>query len=163
MRLALIKIDDDGILAPVGKVSIEWVKKLALSTKIFVEYEDGEKHSKRQRKLYRMWIGDISKESGYTKEELVYEYKNRFLKPIYERDKAEYREMFEAVRKVYRAGDKVMAQSMVKFIVDKMSTLEATVKQMTEYLKQIDHEAATKHHLNLRRPKDKWIEQQFSR
>jgi hypothetical protein len=69
-------------------------------------------------------------------------YKKRFLIKIYERDDEEFSEMIKSVRSVYTAGHKKEARILEKKIVELTSTRTATVKQFTEYLKDILQDSA---------------------
>jgi hypothetical protein len=102
-----------------------------------------------QHRLLWVWNTVMGAELGESKEEIHERNKERFLVPIYERDDLEFAEMIEAVREVYRAGMKDRAQMLFKRIVKLTSTTTANVKQMTEYLDEIEKDARN---LNIQLP-----------
>lgn len=100
--------------------------------------------SVQQNALYWKWLTVIGGEIGMTKEEVHQDCKARFLVPIFTRDDPEYAEMFEAVRDVWRAGDKDGAMLLRKNIVRLTSTTHASVKQMSEMMEDIERDAISK-------------------
>jgi len=95
-----------------------------------------------QNSLMWMWHTIIGASLGETKDAVHLRYKGKFLVPIYERDDPDYAETIETVRKVYRMGGKVEARALYDAIVKLTSTTTATTAQFTEYLKDIEHDAA---------------------
>lgn len=100
--------------------------------------------SVEQNQLYWRWIGVISEEWGWSKDEVHDNLRRRFLVPIYERDDIGYAAMIHSIRKVYSKGFKEDANAMFEHIVKLTSTTNAKVKQFTEYLKDIERDLASK-------------------
>jgi hypothetical protein len=90
-----------------------------------------------------LWNTIIGAELGESKEDVHERNKRRFLVPIYERDDPEYAAMIEAVREVHRHGMKAQAETMAKKITVLTSTTKATVDQLTEFLNEIERDAAS--------------------
>jgi hypothetical protein len=108
-----------------------------------------------QNSLMWLWFTHLAGELGETKDEIHYRYKKQYLVHIYERDNPDYAAMVEAVRKVYREGDKETAEHLHDGIVKLTSTRDANVEQFTEYLTDIDRDALDKH-ISLPRPEDRY-------
>lgn len=104
--------------------------------------EHGKDRSKEQNALYWKWLTIIGNELGETKEDIHERYKDKFLVNIYERDNPEYAEMIQALRTVWQQGMKKEAVSLRQKIVALTSTTTATVKQMSEYMENIERDAA---------------------
>lgn len=115
-----------------------------------------------QNALLWSWNTIIAAELGETKEAVHERNKERFLVPIYERDNLEYAEMIEAVRRVYRSGAKHDALALKSHIVRMTSTTTATVAQFTEFLTEIERDAASLG-IVLPRPEDLYYEALGSR
>lgn len=96
-----------------------------------------------QNSLYWKWLTVIGAELGESKDELHEKYKEKWLVSIYERDNAEYAEMLQSLRAVYRQGMRVEALALRKRIVALTSTTTATVAQMSEYMQEIANHAAS--------------------
>lgn len=93
--------------------------------------------------LYWQWLTIIGNELGESKEAKHEFYKDSFLVQIYERDNLEYAEMLQTLREVYREGMRDEALSLRKKIVALTSTTDATTKQMSEYMSEIEKHAAS--------------------
>lgn len=89
------------------------------------------------------WLTVISADLGMSKDELHEVYKDRWMVSIYERDDPEFAEMIQSLRNIWTQGMKTEAVNLRKRIVALTSTTTATVKQLNEYLKNIEHEAAS--------------------
>lgn len=96
-----------------------------------------------QNALYWKWLTIIGMELGESKEEIHERMKSDYLVHIYERDDPEYSAMIHAIREVWRSGMKVEAAGLRKQIVKLTSTTTATVKQMTEYMTEVERFAAS--------------------
>ena len=94
--------------------------------------------SSEQRGLYFKWLTERANEFGSTKEDEHRECKRRFLVPIYERDDPEYRNMMESLREVEGAAYDVIFNK----IVELTSITKASVKQMSEYMTDIEKDSA---------------------
>lgn len=92
--------------------------------------------------LYWLWSTDIANESeSFSTKEDVHEYhKEKFLIHIYERDDPGYASMIDSLRGLYAKGLKHEATYLRKKIIQLTSTTDASVKQFTEYLKEIENE-----------------------
>ncbi|MDT8419373.1 MAG: hypothetical protein RQ754_02990 [Desulfuromonadales bacterium] len=118
----------------VGGLSLDSPKEVEIK-------EHKANRSVSQHRLMWVWNTVLGAELGESKEEIHERNKERFLVPIYERDDPEFAEMIEAVREVYRAGMQEKAQMLFRRIVKLTSTTTANVKQMTEYLDEIEKDA----------------------
>jgi len=101
-----------------------------------------ENRSAAQRRLQWLWCTEIANYTGDTKEAVHDRYKERFAVPIFTRDDAGYAAMVEAVKNVRRAGMVQDADSLKRKILALTSTSDFSVKQNTEYLHEIEMEAA---------------------
>ena len=119
-------------------------------------YEHKQDRSILQNSLLWLWITIIADEMGLTKEDVHNDLKKRLLVPIYERDEPGFAAMINAVRKVHTIGHKEEAAAMGKQIVKLTSTTGATVKQFTEYLKEIEKDMTGKG-IILPRPEDRYF------
>jgi hypothetical protein len=99
--------------------------------------------SAEQNALYWQWLTVIGGTLGESKEDIHERYKDKFLVNIYERDDSDYAEMVQALREVWKHGMKVEAVNLRRRIVALTSTTTANVKQMTEYMENIEHDAAS--------------------
>lgn len=97
-----------------------------------------------QNSLYWVWITIVADEWGWTKNDVHKYFIKMHLVKIYERDEEGYASMLESVRKVYKAGAKEVAKIQAAYVLDSTSTTGATVKQFTEYLKDIEKEMISK-------------------
>jgi hypothetical protein len=109
-----------------------------------------------QNSLYWMWLTLIAGELGETKDSMHHEYKKKFLVHIFERDDPEYAAMIKAVRDVYKIGMEKEASLLADQIVKLTSTTDANVKQFTEYLNDIEHDAISEKRIVLPHPEDKY-------
>jgi hypothetical protein len=95
-----------------------------------------------QNRLYRLWGNLIADELGWERNYTYRFFRKFFLIHIYERDHQGHAEALKAIREVYILGAKVPAKKMHDYIVERISTADATLKQFTEYLKQIERFSA---------------------
>jgi hypothetical protein len=91
---------------------------------------------------YWKWLTVIGADLGESKDELHNRFKEKWLVSIYERDDADFAEMLQSLRAVYRQGMKTEALALRKRIIALTSTTTATVAQMSEYMQSIEHFAA---------------------
>jgi hypothetical protein len=120
------------------------IESLPLEVAHEIEIREYKKdRSKDQNALYWKWLTVIGNELGETKEDVHERYKDKFLVHIYERDCPDYADMIQGLRAVWRHGMEKEALSLKKRVVELTSTSTATVKQMTEYLDSIEHDAAS--------------------
>ena len=94
--------------------------------------------SLEQNALYWKWLTVIGAELGMTKEETHEQMKRRFLRVIFMRDDEGFLEMILAIRKVHDD----IAEPLKREVIKLMSTTQASVKQMSEYLDDINNFAA---------------------
>lgn len=94
--------------------------------------------SQEQNKLYWKWLGLIELETGQDSESLHMEMKRRFLVPILRRDDAGFNEMVESVIELRKSGHHESADRMRSLILQMQTTTSLKVKQMTEYLNEIE-------------------------
>jgi len=98
--------------------------------------------SQQQNKLMWKWIKEIGDEIGMNTHDLHEEFKEKFLKPILERDDENFREIIFLARKAFLAGLKGLAIELNIRISRFASTTMLDTKQMTEYLESIEKHAA---------------------
>lgn len=96
--------------------------------------------SQAQNRLMRLWLTVIGNVMGQTQDEMHIQCKGLYLLPILLRDgHEETTQMHEAVKTVWNAGMKEQAITAKKNMVRHMiSTTWLSVKQMTEYLREIE-------------------------
>jgi hypothetical protein len=124
--------------------AIEIIKALPLDPKHEVSIREKVKdRSADQNALYWKWLTVIGNELGESKEDVHERYKGRYLANIYERDNPDYAALIQTIREVWRHGMKTEALNLNREIIRLTSTTTATVKQMTEYLQSIEHDAAS--------------------
>lgn len=99
--------------------------------------------SVQQNRLMWKWNSEIGNHMGLTKDETHELLKRKFAKPIFTRDNLDYANMVEAVRVVYKRGLLLEAEHLAKEIVRLTSTSDFTTDEFSEYLKDIEHFAAT--------------------
>lgn len=119
------------------------IKGLPLSPVVEVIIREYKKdRSLEQNALYWKWLTIIGADLGESKEDLHERYKGKFLVHIFERDDPDYAEMVHTLRNLYEQGFKTESVYLHKKIVSLTSTTAATVKQMSEYMDNIEHNAA---------------------
>jgi hypothetical protein len=106
-----------------------------------------------QNAVMWMFFTDIAKHNGTDKRYEYNYYKDKFLVPIYERDDKQYAAMIQTLRNLYKDGHQQDAMFLKEQIVDLTSTSRANVKQFTEFLKDIEHDAGSKQ-IPMRHPDD---------
>lgn len=111
--------------------------------------------TQEQNRLYWAWLGEIARETGADAEELHEAYKRKFLAPLLKRDDEGYRELSETLAALRKEGQHDSAEKLGLLILSKLSTSELNVKQMTEYLNEVDKHAADFHGITLTQPPDK--------
>jgi len=93
-----------------------------------------------QNAIYWKWLTVIGNDLGNTKDEQHDIYKEMFLSKIFTRDDPEYSEMMEVVSQVpVKDGGTFLR----KKIIDLTSTAQASVKQLGEYLDDVQHHATS--------------------
>lgn len=108
--------------------------------------------------LYWIWMSQISSYTGETKDEVHRRMKRTHLIPIYMEDSnSGMTETVMAVRAIHAKGMKGHAKVLTEKIIDLVSTNDASVKQFTSYLEEIEKECIG-HGINLSHPEDIWHE-----
>ena len=98
--------------------------------------------SVKQNKLYWLWITIIGNELGYTKEEMHRLCVERFLVPVFIRDKESYAAMVESVKGLRKIGYGHDADIIKTEIINLTSTTDCNTAQFAEYLTDIERDAA---------------------
>lgn len=106
-----------------------------------------------QNALYWLWVTEIGKEMGLDKDEVHTMLKGKLLVSILKRDDPDYMAMILSVEKVQQAELFKEARLLKKKIVALTSTTALNVKQMTEYLEDVEMFAA-EHNIGLPFPED---------
>jgi len=109
-----------------------------------------------QNALYWKWLTLIGLELGMTKDELHFEYKERFLLPILIANPEDYPQfsgIMDSINAVRDAGLDDKADELYKLVIRLTSTTIAKTKHMTEYLNDIESHA-TSLGIYLPRPED---------
>ncbi len=98
-----------------------------------------------QNSLYWVWIGYMSKETGYSKEEMHDEFRAKFLSKIFERAPERHPAWAETLKnlRIVYGTNKMLAINLHRQCVSGgVSTTKASVKEFTEYLNLIDRHAS---------------------
>lgn len=99
--------------------------------------------SVQQNRLMWLWNTEIANHMGLTKDEVHELLKRKFAKPIFTKNNLDYANMVEAVRNVYKQGMLLEGEHLAKEIIRLTSTSDFTTDEMAEYLKDIEHFAAS--------------------
>lgn len=100
--------------------------------------EYSENRSAKQNRLYFKWCGEIANHMGITKDDAHHMFKERYAVPIFIRDDEGYATMVQAVKSVRRQGMNQEANNMKQKIVELTSTTDFSIKQMAEYMHDIE-------------------------
>jgi len=122
--------------------AIEVIRSLELDPVHEVVIREAKKdRSASQLGLYWLWVTCIADHTGETKDDVHRRMKKRHLIPIYMDDPdSGMTETVLAVRDVHSQGMKSVAKVLENKIIDLVSTKDASVKQFTAYLEQIERE-----------------------
>ncbi|OJU86076.1 MAG: hypothetical protein BGN93_07835 [Acinetobacter sp. 39-4] len=93
--------------------------------------------SSAQNRLYWKWLTQFADHVGSTKEEQHTFFKRKFLISIFNRDDAEYAEMCTAIAAL-KKNECEEYKAIADHVIKLTSTSKASVKQMNEYLNQIE-------------------------
>lgn len=96
-----------------------------------------EERSSAQNRLYWKWMTQFADHVGSTKEEQHVFFKRKFLISIFKRDDAEYSEMCGAITAL-KQNECAEYRAIAEHVIKLTSTKKCTVKQMNEYLNQIE-------------------------
>lgn len=112
-----------------------------------------------QNALMWKWLGLIGPDLGYTKDEAHEVYKEKFLINIFLATPDKHQavsEMWLSIRQLHKEGQGQIARSLERNLAQLVSTTEASVAEMREYLTDIDHHAASLD-IRLPRPEEKGL------
>lgn len=107
-----------------------------------------------QRGLYFDWMTQIGSELGDSKEYYHDFFKAKFLINIFRRDDSDYEAAVQAVVKTRAAGLVDEADTIARQIRDMTSITNADKTQMSEYMENIKHFAATEMRIAVKQPDD---------
>ena len=117
----------------------DFTKPLEVTIKNFVKLDKEETTRSAQNRLRWLWITDIAKEMGLSKDECSQYLKVRFLLPIYVRDSQEWANTLAAIRQLKIEGLNDEAKHIHDFVTDgkRLSFIQATVGQGAEFLREV--------------------------
>lgn len=92
-----------------------------------------------QRGLYWLWVGVIGSDIGNSKEEQHFIFKEKFLLNIYLNDPDEHPEFVDLVENmlIIRKNSPNQYQTVRHFVINNTSHMDASKKNMMEYLSEI--------------------------
>ena len=98
--------------------------------------------STMQRNAFWWWVGIVSVDTGYTKDEVYYQFKEDHLVKIFRRDDPGFEAMYDPLNALFKV-DRDKAKVLVKSIINLMSITEATASQMREAMDlfQMQHQS----------------------
>jgi hypothetical protein len=114
-------------------------KPQEVTIKNFVKMDKEETTRAAQNRLRWLWITDIAKEMGLSKDECNQFLKERFLLPIFIRDSKEWANTIACIRELQGFGQWGRAEQLHKFVTDerRLSLMDATVSQGSEFLSEV--------------------------
>ncbi len=114
-------------------------KPLEVTIKNFVKMTKEQELSAVQNRLRWLWVTDIAKEMGLSKDECNKFLKERFLLPIFVRDSADWANTMACIRELQGFGQWGKAEQLHKFVTDekRLSLIDATVRQGAEFLDEV--------------------------
>jgi len=95
------------------------------------------KRSLAQNRLYWKWVSQWAEHTGDSEQRAHHIFKYKFLVTIFYRDDAQYAAMCDSV-KVLKSMDREHYDKISAHVIRQTSTTDASVKQMTDYLDQIE-------------------------
>jgi hypothetical protein len=138
MKKFLLK-DDKSIANCVWYINrIEGLPKEVI-IKNFVKITKEQELNAVQNRLRWLWVTDIAKEMGLSKDECNQFLKERFLLPIFVRDNEEWYLTIKAIKILSYEGNEDASLHLHRFVTDekRLSLLDATVSQGTEFLDEV--------------------------
>ena len=135
-------------------------KPFEVTIKNFVKQDKEETTRAAQNRLRWLWITDIAKEMGLSKDECSQYLKVRFLLPIYVRDSQEWANTIAAIRQLKIDGLNDEAKHIHDFVTDgkRLSFIQATVAQGAEFLREVQIFAHENLKMTLRTDNDYYYE-----
>lgn len=112
------------------------VTKAAEGMTVIIKDETG--RSLDQNALYWMWCKDFSDSTGYTTDHVHHEFKKRFLVPLFIRENIKDTAAIVTTIQRIRKQSTEDADTLANFLIQNISTTDATKKIFTEYLEQIE-------------------------
>lgn len=112
--------------------------------------KDGEQRTLSQNSLYWLWLTEIGRQRGHTKDDLHERFKRHYVLPVLVRDDPDYGAFLD---KVQGLG----AEAYEEFVRRHISTTDLSVKQFTEVLNEI-HVDASQRGIRLTNPDDRILE-----
>ena len=126
------------------KLACEIIQGLPLSPVHEVVIREHKKdRSLAQNALMWSWLTKLASEYGDSKDDRHTYYKGKFLVSIFERDDEDYAAMIASIRLIKKDGMLREYQCIKDEVIRLTSTTDASVKQMSEYLGNISHHAAS--------------------
>lgn len=133
-------------LIPVTDEALAALELVPDQNEVFIQIKNLTKTDYRkvcQNQLYWAWMSDCSKTdinefAGKSVDDWHEQFKKDYLVRIYERDDKGYAITMEALRNIYRMGQKTECEIMREFTLKNTSTAKCTVKQFCEYLDCIE-------------------------
>ncbi len=98
---------------------------------------ENRKRSLAQNRLYWSWISQWSNKQGWDEQYTHHFFKYKFLVRIFYKDDAQYAAMCDSV-KVLKGIDRGHYDKIAAHVIRQTSTTDASTKQMTDYLDQIE-------------------------
>lgn len=101
--------------------------------------DDDKLRSLNQNRIYWQYLTNISQHTGISKDSLHKDFKRQFLAKILARDDKAYRACFDSIKhaKAYLSDSEY--QQLAMGVASLISTTKANVKQMGEYLNDIEN------------------------
>ena len=117
----------------------DFTTPLEVTIKNFVKLTKEKELSAVQNRLRWLWVTEIAKEMGLSKDECNQFLKERFLLPIFVRDSEEWALTMLSIRQLECDGYKEQAKHLNRFVTDekRLSLIDATVRQGSEFLDEV--------------------------
>ena len=116
--------------------------------------------SSAQNALYWVWVGYVSDQLGYTKDEIHRMFKSRFLHPLFmaapDRH-SDYAETLDALKEL-KQHDAKMAKKLWHSVVSFLSITQCSVAEFTEFLNEIERYCNDEMGIQLPHPEDRYYE-----
>ncbi len=136
-------------LAPASRETEQLVKAMEPGEVVWFE-PIKEPRSMNQHRLYWLWMTDLSRQTGHSKDELHEHCKRKYVLPILVRDDEDYGVLLNQLRSL---GLEAVRTFVERFV----STTDLSKEQFTELLHSVDQQAVSQGY-TLRRPDDLYFE-----